>query len=159
VAPAGRVSATAPYAGYDEVLTRYSQWLVEQRTLGWEVIDVHTVMRNALASRRLSDPDFSFTKDGVHPNPEGHAVIAGAILSAWGYAPPLIRAPLTWAKAPDTLTNLIRERNSILKDAWLTSTGHTRPGMKKGLPLPEAKIQADLLTEKINALAATLPIR
>ncbi len=153
VAPAGRESYAHPYAGYDEVLARYSQWLVDQRALGWEVIDVHTAIGNALASHRLTDPAFSFAPhDGIHPDPEGHAVIAGAILSAWGYPLAVAKAPLVWAKSPDALTEDIRERNSVLKDAWLTATGHQRP-MKAGLPLPEAQAKAAVLTKSIDALA------
>lgn len=155
VAPAGRETATAPYAGYDEVLSRYSQWLVDQRAEGWEVIDVHTAFGNALAAHRLTDHDFSFArKDGVHPDPAGHAVIAGAILAAWGYPADVVKAPLAWAAQPDELTTTIRARNTLLKDAWLTATGHQRPGMKPGLPLAQAEPQADALTARINALAA-----
>ena len=162
VAPAGREDANHPYAGYDEVLTRYSQWLVDQRVNGWEVIDVHTAFGNALAARRLGEPGFSFAPhDGIHPNAEGHAVIAGAILTAWNYPPEVAKASLSWAAHPDELTAAIRERNSILKDAWLTATGHRRPGMKTGLPLPEAERKAAQLTERIEILAQaeTLPGR
>ena len=40
-----------------------------------------------------------------------------------------------------SFTDAIRKHGRILTDAWLTDTGHTRPGMAKGLPLDEAKTQ------------------
>ena len=46
-------------AGYDAVLTKYAEWLLEQRARGWRVIDVHTAMAKALAEKRQSEP-------GVH---------------------------------------------------------------------------------------------
>jgi hypothetical protein len=37
-------------------------------------------------------------------------------------------------------------------NAWLTATGHQRPGVAVGLPLAEAESRAAALTEKIRAL-------
>jgi hypothetical protein len=39
-----------------------------------------------------------------------------------------------------------------MKDAWLTSTGHTRPGMKTGLPMKEAVLKASEIGDEIKAL-------
>ena len=37
---------------------------------------------------------------------------------------------------------LVRERQELLRDAWLTAIGHQRPGLPRGLPLDEAKARA-----------------
>jgi hypothetical protein len=42
------------------------------------------------------------------------------------------------------------ERHNILKDSWLTQTGHKRPEMKKGMPMSEAKLKAADLMKKIK---------
>jgi hypothetical protein len=42
-----------------------------------------------------------------------------------------------------------------MKDAWLTVTGHKRPGMNKGLPLAEAQSKAAELEKEIRALLKT----
>jgi hypothetical protein len=130
---------------YDEVLAAYSAWLLEQREEGWMVIDIHGPMARRLAERRRDDPEFTFAKDGVHPNREGHAVMAEPLLTYFGAAE---------AKAGDDeeLRGLVKKRMSLLRDAWLTSTGHKRP-MRKGLPLGEAKARAAELTPRINELA------
>ena len=54
--PAGLSEYRKPYEGYNEVLDRYSEWLVSQRTNGWIVIDVHTPMNKFLAEHRRESP-------------------------------------------------------------------------------------------------------
>ena len=129
------------YAKYNEVLDRYSDWLIEQqKTKGWEVIDLHGPMKSALAAGRASDPKFVFSKDGVHPGDEGHALMAAAVLDAWGIAPKT-RDFRLHPKGTEVL-KLIKQKTELLRDAWLTETGHKRPGVKAGLPLAEANAKA-----------------
>jgi hypothetical protein len=52
----------------------------------------------------------------------------------------------------EAILKLVTERQNLMKDAWLTATGHTRPEMKTGLPLPEAKSKASAIGKQINAL-------
>lgn len=153
VLPAGRADYPQPYAGYNDVLDRYSAWLVAQRAQGWDVVDVHGLMNASLARLRKADSAFSFSKDGVHPDALGHAVIARAILAAWGLRPDEGELLALLATKPETeLLKLIRTRRKLLCHAWLTATGHTRPGVTPGLPLAEANAQAAVITEKIRAL-------
>ena len=52
-------------------------------------------------------------------------------------------------KDPKAFFDLVLERHNILKDSWLTQTGHKRPEMKKGLPLTEANVKAaDFMKKK-----------
>jgi lysophospholipase L1-like esterase len=71
-----RYGYQAPYRDYDGVLARYGRWLLTLEN----AIDVHGPMS---AGR--------FAPDGVHPGPEGHVVMARAVLDAWGL--PLDGAP------------------------------------------------------------------
>ncbi len=43
--PAGLAEYRQPFEGYDDVLRRYSEWLLSQREHGWDVVDVHGPMR------------------------------------------------------------------------------------------------------------------
>ena len=52
----------------------------------------------------------------------------------------------------ETLLKLVRQRSNLWRDAYLTFSGHRRPGIKKGLSLKEAKEQSEELTKKINRL-------
>jgi hypothetical protein len=153
VLPAGRADYPQPYAGYNDVLDRYSVWLLAQRAQGWDVVDAHGLMNASLARLRKADPAFSFSKDGVHPDALGHAVIARAILTAWGLRPDEGELLALLATNPEAeLLKLIRTRRKLLCNAWLTATGHTRPGVTPGLPLAEANAQAVAIEEKIRAL-------
>ena len=153
VLPAGRLSYPQPYGGYNEVLDRYTAWLLAQRTQGWQVIDAHGPMAATLAQLRASDPKFSFSSDGVHPNTLGHAVIARALLEAWGLRPDDQNLLGELTTNPDAeLLRLIRERRKLLENAWLSATGHKRPGVTPGLPLPEAEAKAAAIGEKIRML-------
>src|SRR5688572_17324783 len=137
VVPADQVKDGQQAENYDEVLTRYSAWLVEQgKKEGWEVIDIHTAMVKALQTARQSDPAFTFAKDGVHANEQGHRIIASAIVTALGSTFDFDNPTYTPIRAA------IRKRGRILADAYLTAAGHQRPGMNKGLPLPEAQSKA-----------------
>jgi lysophospholipase L1-like esterase len=149
--PAGLDAYPTPFAGYDEVLARYSAWLLDQRARGWSVIDVHGPMTAALTQLRQTNPNFTFSKDGVHPDALGHAVMARAVLDAWQLRPDEDELLAQLTTDPDgALLKLIRERRKLRMNAWLTATGHRRPGVTPGLPLAEAGAAA--LTEKIRAL-------
>lgn len=153
VLPAGRAAYPTPYAGYNDVLDRYAAWLVAQRANGWDVIDAHGLMAASLASLRQNNPAFTFSKDGVHPDALGHAVIARAILTAWGLRPDEDELLARLVAQPESdLLKLVRERRKLLMNAWLTATGHTRPGVPAGLPLVQAEAKAAELTERIRLL-------
>ena len=125
--------------GYAAVLDRYSAWLVSQRASGWDVVDLHAPMQRQLDTARAADPLFVFAKDGIHPGPEGHWFMAKQILSHLG-ANDLASAPDAAAFAreyPGGSATLaaVQKDNARWRDAWLTATGHTRPGLKSGEPI------------------------
>lgn len=150
--PVDQLGPGSFYAGYDEVLARYSDWLIEQRAkAGWTVIDLHGPMAAYLAEKRQADPGFTLCPDGIHPNDEGHRLMARTVLAAWG-----VKVPATIID-PDNdrevrLLKLVQQKQRLLKDAWLTHTKHLRPGMKTGLPLDEARAKAAELDTSITTL-------
>ena len=153
--PAGRAEYREPYEGYDDVLERYAAWLVSQRARGWDVVDAHTPMKRHLDEARRHNPDYILAGDGVHFNDTGHWIIAREILRHWGVPDrDLTAAPAQKALAAlphgRELLALVETRQRGLKDAWLTATGHTRPGMAKGLPLDQAERMADEIEAKIQ---------
>lgn len=162
--PAGLPEYRSPYEGYNAVLDRYSEWLLAQRAGGWAVVDAHGPMNRFLAEQRTKNPEFRLASDGVHPDDTGHWLIAREILPALGAPVEFgrlanIQAMLSAHPRGAELLKLIQQRQRILKDAWLTQTGHQRPGMNKGLPFAEAQRQADNLEAEIRAIAAPFPGR
>ncbi len=92
-------SGTPPAENYNTVLDRYSDWLLEQRQRGWDVVDVHGPMNRFLAKQRAVRPDYRLADDGVHPNEIGHWLLAAPLLvrfgapqevAGWGSAGPLL---------------------------------------------------------------------
>jgi lysophospholipase L1-like esterase/pimeloyl-ACP methyl ester carboxylesterase len=156
VLPAGLQAYPQPFEGYNRVLDRYSVWLLSQKAKVWQVFDVHGPMNAALAERRVADPAFTFSKDGVHAGEEGHWLMAKALLEGWGIKPEVQLTDLTLPTGNlNALYKLVAERQRVLKSAWLKDVGHKRPGASKALPLPEAELKAAEMTKKIDELLKT----
>lgn len=151
VASAEKVDADHPYERYDDdVLTAYSNWLMEQRKEGWVVIDLHGPMKRLLAERRKADPAFSFSHDGVHPGAEGHLVMAEAILRGLPTA-----IVLNDAQSPrfQKLYPLVAERTRLMEDQWLRVTGHRRPGMATTMPIDKFQAKVYDLSRRIDEVS------
>lgn len=142
--PAGLKEYRQPYEGYDDVLARYSEWLLSQKTNGWQVIDIHGPMKRELELQRKESPSFAFAGDGVHVNAAGHLIMTHQILGAWN-----VDGPFDVDKNHELLV-LIRKRQKLMTDAWLTEIGHSRPGMTKGLPVATALEQQKTLDQQIQ---------
>ena len=147
--------------GYAAVLDRYSEWLLSQRTNGWQVVDLHEPMKKVLADERAKDPAFAFAaRDGIHPDKFGHWIMARAVLTGLGVddvaSAPSAEAMLASVPHGVEVLKLIQKEQALLKDAWLTSTGHKRP-LKQGLPLAEAQKQAADIEAQIKPLLPTHP--
>lgn len=131
---------------YNDVLDKYSDWLVKQRDTGWTVIDVHTPMTSHVKQRREQDPKFTVQPDGVHPNGEGHALMSQLLILS-------VKGPASKLREPSPeLQKLVQQRMALLRDAYVAAAGHKRPGVAKGLPLGEANQKAAEMTAKINDL-------
>lgn len=151
----------AGQADYDAVLTEYSKWLVSKRADGWMVIDVHGPMKESLQANRAVDPTFTFSPDAVHPSDLGHWAICRAVFQGLGIhvihdrhgghggheAASANEFPLALAAFLPEVTSRLK----VLRDAYLSAAGHSRPGVPEGLPLPEAEAQATQLTELLRS--------
>jgi lysophospholipase L1-like esterase len=124
---ADKFSWMRPYEGYDDVLKRYSDWLLTLRDKGVIVADAHGAILHHLAEARKIDPKYSLSGDGVHVNPSGHWLIAQAILQAWD-APAHADAAVIDAKAGKATAGDVSELTT--DDGGLRFTWRTR------LPMP-----------------------
>ena len=142
---------------YSITLDLYADWLITQKSeYDWEVIDIHFPMKAYLEDQRKVEPEFYLAKDGVHPNSTGHWLMAKPILEFLGLGEMASKATFEEA-INDYATGLevyilISQKQKILRDAYLSATGHLRPGIAEGLPLPEAEKQAALLENQIRDL-------
>ena len=138
------------HKGYAAVLDRYSEWLLAQKkAAGWEVADIHFPMKKYLEAHRkvdkaLSIDGFALANDGVHPGDAGHWIMAKELLLYMGEKQVVVSSDILAAiKHPKKaeLLKLVSQKQSVMKDAWLTAAGHKRP-MNAGLPLAEAQKKA-----------------
>ncbi|MEQ8208821.1 MAG: SGNH/GDSL hydrolase family protein [Lacipirellulaceae bacterium] len=144
------------YKNYDEVMQKYAAWLVElreptvtdQAKLVACVIDLHTPVNNFLQEKRQELPDYSLSKDGVHINSDGHQLMAQIIARATGIEPRGVSPRVAERKAE--IYELVKQRQDLLHDAWLSHVGHKRPGVKPGLDLKIANNMADNLLKMIK---------
>lgn len=142
---------------YDDVLARYSAWLLAQRDAAeWTVIDVHGPMARALSERRRTEPSFYFAEDAIHPGTVGHWLIAQQILAGLG-ADEVQRLPDRAALVGShprgaEIFRLIHERHVLLRDALLQTVGHRRPGLPVGLPWAEAERGAEAMERDVRGL-------
>ncbi len=132
------------YEGYDEVMDRYADWIMQQGDRVEMVIDLHTPMNAYLKKKRTGNADFTLSPDGVHLNEEGHRVLSTAILNAWDMGEP--------QALPSQIFELVEQRQRLLHNAWLSHVDHKRPDIPPGLPLVEAERQAMELERSILAL-------
>jgi len=146
------------HTGYNDTLDRYSDWLLARCVSGWGVVDLHGPMSRYLAEHRRRDPNFFLARDGVHCDDIGHWIFAKQILLHLGAKDVAdagdARAMLAGHPHGAEILKVVQEKQRMMKDAWLTDTGHKRPGMKRGLPLPEAQAKAAELDQRIHKLAA-----
>ena len=148
--------------GYADVLDKYAKWVLAQRwAQHWEVIDVHFPMKKYLAAHRKVDAKFNLdgfalAGDGIHPGETGHWIMAREILvylcgdgvSAFASAEKSLAANKNGA----AILKAITERQNMLRDAWLTSTGHKRPGLPVGMALDSAMRKSVVMGARVDSL-------
>ena len=120
-------SYKAPYEKYDDVLADYAAWEKTLAAADVQVIDLHTPINAYLAKQRATDPKFSFTKDGIHPDLAGHLLMARILLKDLGVKVPQIALNDEVAHVQgDPLYVIVKDHRQKRSQAWLDYIGYTR---------------------------------
>ena len=146
--PAGapKYSWVSPYERYNDVLARYADWLLTLRPQV-PVGDPQHATTSYLATARRTEPGFTVAGDGIHPNVNGHAVIAVELLDTLGAPAESDRAEIDARGLKATrgqVTGLAREGDG-LRFEWVSR-----------LPMPEDPawdprvVQHTRLEERLN---------
>jgi lysophospholipase L1-like esterase len=136
---------------YEKVLQTYSAWMVAQRKAGWQVIDVHSRLLLEFNNAKIADPKFIYAHDGVHPTEGGHSLIARSVWAG-------LAANMMWKKDVPLISDTAKNRPLyksmvVLRNAWLSETGHNHPLVTAGLPLDTAeKRSSEYLREYFKGL-------
>lgn len=130
-------------SGYDAVLDAQAAWLKSNQAKGWKVVDIRPGLKAAVAHAKAADPGFIYASDGVHPGTEGHRFIADEV--GKGLLPLIERKPAAFTN--EAAYPVLYRRAKLLRDAWLSETKHTRPGLPEGLPVAHAEREAAKLLQ------------
>ncbi len=139
-----------PYDNYDDVLGEFARAELSIQEKGVIVIDLHSAYLSTLTAQRTSQPAFTFAPDGVHPNDEGHRLIARTLLQNLGYDLPADSAATIEA---DATFALIRERRQLRSEAWLPFVGYIRGETFKSASVNAAEVVAARLQNQIDAFS------
>lgn len=120
---AEKFSWLRPYERYDEeVLTKYSQWLLTLREKKYTVIDAHAALLKHLETMRKEDAAYRTSKDGIHPDANGHLVIALEILKELKAPTAVLDIAIDVTKDPPTkseVKTIAIRRNGATFSFWL----------------------------------------
>jgi lysophospholipase L1-like esterase len=133
---------------YDSVLTTYAEWLIEQRAQGWHVADLHSEMRAKVDLAKKKKAGFTVQKDRVHPNSDGHWMMAQCLITYFGDP---ASAQLSSARdlLDDSRLDAITQKMKSYQKAINAETKPLRPGVPQGGTLKSAEADAKRLEERI----------
>ena len=133
---------------YNSVLTAYSKWMAQQTDSGWLVADLHTFMSQKIAAEKTKDKKFTVQRDRVHPNKQGHWIMAQAIISYFGdtNVSKFDNGGQLLAKKN---MNAVVKRSIAFQKAIHAETKPLRPGVPQGGTLSSARELAKTLETDI----------
>ena len=139
-----------PHAEYDNVLAGYAKWIRSLNLPGVIGIDIHTPMSSYANEKRETNPDFVLAKDGVHPQPIGHFVMAHGVLSQLGIKARNDHESELKIVTADPLYKLTNDHRTIRSKGWLPYIGYTRGKTFKTDSIEETEEKAAALMTQIN---------
>ncbi len=66
------------------MITKYGHWVLTLKPQVESVTQTCAFAVKQVNETRRTNPDYTLAPDGVHPNAEGHRILARTILDAWG---------------------------------------------------------------------------
>lgn len=143
-------SYMTPFKDYSSVLAQYGEWILnEGKEIADLVIDLYGPLSEHIRTKRENNPEFAYG-DGIHPDEEGHWIIAKTILGKLFHLV-LVRAPAYWNNPSEaTLYRILSGEQEVLHAAWKEHVGHSNPGKAAALPLREAQGAAAHIREQFN---------
>jgi len=147
-------SYRAPFARYDTVLQDYSRWIMGLDLPGVRAVDLNTPLTDYLQRRRTRNPDFCFSRDGIHPSPAGHLLMARTVLQTWGLPIPThdLDLELRTIQA-DPFFVLVDRRRRARSDGWLNYVGYPGIGAEAIDSITPTESAAATLQAQIHLLA------
>ena len=142
-----------PYYRYNSVLEDYSRWITGLHPSGVFTVDLNTPMTQYLNRRRVDDPAFCFSKDGIHPSRTGHLMMARIFLKALGV--PIEENDLDSELSrvtSDPLFSLVDQHRKIRSSGWLAYVGYTRGETVREDSISDTEQKAAALQKQIDQM-------
>ncbi|SEB81439.1 GDSL-type esterase/lipase family protein [Paenibacillus sp. GP183] len=153
--PEGReaYSYLKPYVHYNEVLRRYSDWLLTLNSIADGIVNIYDPLLQDREQKRKSNPAY-LSGDGIHPNASGHWLIAKSLLDhlfniSLEQIPEYVEHP-----EQSEIFALVLERHLLLSSAWKEHVGHSNPNKAEALLLDQALIRGEEIAAQIRERAA-----
>lgn len=142
---------STPFHRYNNVLGDYASFLMKLKIPNVSVIDLHTVMTNCALNQRKTIPNFSFSKDGIHPGTEGHLFMAQQFMKGIGIKikNDTLSSELKRIKS-DSLFTLTNQHRSKRSNGWLSYIGFTLEKTVKMNEIEATEKEAAILEAKIE---------
>jgi lysophospholipase L1-like esterase len=141
-------SYKAPYTDYNQVLANFADWIMSVKQPGVHSIDIHRPMASFVADKRQDDPGYTLARDGIHPQPVGHLVMAQAILAGFGVQSAADLASVT----ADPLYKQVDAYRQLRSKGWLDYVGYTRGKTVKRDRIDDIEAAAAEQLQAINTL-------
>ncbi len=152
----GRTSpdgADGPYENYDQVLDRYSQWIITQRDRGWSTIDFHGPISRHIAERRKTEPGYILAGDGVHTNAFGHWLMAQELLLRLGMPAEVDSCVIQFKGAKGSST---RAKDITMADHVIEFTWQTRLPMPMDRAWDAKAVEQERIVDRLNQHRLTI---
>jgi lysophospholipase L1-like esterase len=150
---AGNFSYKKPYYKYDSVLQDYSKWIMTLQMKNVTSVDFNTVLTDYLISKRKTDANFKFSRDGIHPSSMGHLMMAHTSLNGIGAGISFASLEEEYKKVnADPLYKLIASRRKMRSDGWLKYIGYKRGKTVKVDSVKGVEEKAAMLQKKIDGM-------
>jgi lysophospholipase L1-like esterase len=120
--------------GYNAVLIRYGEWVKDYaQRMGATVADLNTPVVAVLEKAKAADPKLAqrILPDRVHPGPDGHLIMAEAILKAWNAPATVTEVEINAAKK-----RVVNATNTEVEDLVSHAGDLTWKQTDNALPMP-----------------------
>lgn len=120
--------------GYNATLARYAAVVGEvAKETQSGFVDWFAESTAARDRGRQEDPDFSLTTNGLNPNDRAHAMVAAALVEAWGGKPIETAIELNWGTGEVKVSSHLAAASVVRAEI---NAGGERRLVLRGLPLP-----------------------
>ncbi|MCM8540776.1 MAG: SGNH/GDSL hydrolase family protein [Lentisphaeraceae bacterium] len=148
----GEFGYKTPYVNYNDVLSDYAKYLLSMNKSDVAVVDLNSALVNYVNEKRKSAPQFTLSRDGIHPGSEGHLLMAQTVLRGIGLNFNFISPSSVQEIDNDDFFKLINKKRSKRSNGWLNYIGYTRGKVVKSDSIKEVEIEVFELQKQIDSL-------